>query len=120
VKRERTNTPLQALVTLNDPQFIEAARFLADRALEIGGDSDESRLDFLAERLLSRPLAADEAVIAKRSLAELSDWYKAHPDDAKALITVGESKPRAVDPAQLAAWTMLTNELMNLDEVLCK
>jgi hypothetical protein len=58
--------------------------------------------------------------IVKKSLADLIEWYKAHPDDAKQLITVGDSKPRAVDPVQLASWTMLTNELMNLDEVLCK
>jgi len=120
VKRERTNTPLQALVTLNDPQFVEAARFLADRALELGGDSDDTRIEFIAERVLARPLAADEMQVVKQSLAGLGEWYKAHPDDAKALITVGQSKPRATDPAQLASWTMLTNELMNLDEVLCK
>jgi len=120
VKRERTNTPLQALVTLNDPQFVEAARFLADRALELGGDSDDSRIEFIAERLLARPLAADELGIVKKSLAGLTEWYKAHPDDAKAVITVGQTKPRAADPVQLASWTMLTNELMNLDEVLCK
>src|SRR5205823_3369206 len=52
VRRERTNTPLQALVTLNDPQFIEAARHLAQYALKEGS---ETRLDFLAKRLLSRP-----------------------------------------------------------------
>ncbi|NCA10656.1 DUF1553 domain-containing protein [bacterium] len=120
VKRERTNTPLQALVTLNDPQFVEAARFLADRALELGGDSDDARIEFIAKRVLARPLAADEMQVVKQSLAGLGEWYKAHPDDAKALITVGQSKPRAADPAQLASWTMLTNELMNLDEVLCK
>jgi cytochrome c553 len=120
VKRERTNTPLQALVTLNDPQFVEAARFLADRALELGGDSDDSRIEFIAERVLARPLAADETTIVKQSLAGLTEWYKAHPDDAKAVITVGQTKPRAADPAQLASWTMLTNQLMNLDEVLCK
>jgi hypothetical protein len=120
VKRERTNTPLQALVTLNDPQFVEAARFLADRALELGGDSDDARLEFIAERVLARPLAADEMEIVRQSLAALAEWYKTHPDDAKALITVGETKPRAADPVQLASWTMLTNELMNLDEVLCK
>ncbi|NCY03102.1 MAG: DUF1553 domain-containing protein, partial [Planctomycetia bacterium] len=120
VKRERTNTPLQALVTLNDPQFVEAARALADRALELGGGSDETRIDFVARRLLARPLTADETAIAKRSLAELAAWYKAHPDDARMLVAVGESKPRATDPVQLAAWTMLANELMNLDEVLCK
>jgi hypothetical protein len=120
VKRERTNTPLQALVTLNDPQFVEAARFLADRALELGGDSDDARIEFIAERLLARPLAADELGIVKQSLAGLTEWYTAHPDDAKAVITVGQTKPRAADPVQLASWTMLTNELMNLDEVLCK
>jgi len=120
VKRERTNTPLQALVTLNDPQFVEAARFLADRALELGGDNDDARLEFIAERLLARPLAADEATLVKKSLAELTEWYKTHPDEAAKLIAVGASKPRAADAVQLASWTMLTNELMNLDEVLCK
>ena len=45
---------------------------------------------------------------------------ESHPDDAKQLIAIGDSKPRAADPVQLASWTMLTNELLNLDEVLCK
>jgi cytochrome c553 len=120
VKRERTNTPLQALVTLNDPQFVEAARVLADRALEVGGETDDARIEFITERLLSRPLSGDETAIVKKSLADLAEWYKAHPDDAKQLIAVGDSKPRAADPVQLASWTMLTNELLNLDEVLCK
>lgn len=120
VKRERTNTPLQALVTLNDPQFVEAARALADRALEIGGETDESRIEFIAERLLARPFTAEEVAVVKQSLADLVAWYKDHPDDAKQVIAVGDSKPRAADPVLLASWTMLTNELMNLDEVLCK
>jgi len=120
IKRERTNTPLQALVTLNDPQFVEAARALADRALEIGGDSDDQRIDFIARRLLARPLAAGETTLVRESLAGLAEWYKAHPDDARQVVAVGESKPRAADPAVLAAWTMLTNQLMNLDEFLCK
>jgi len=120
VKRERTNTPLQALVTLNDPQFIEAARVLADRALELGGTTDESRIDFLAVRLLARSLAADEMTIARQSLADLARHYTSHPEDAKALVAVGDSKPRADDPVLLAGWTMLANQLMNLDEVLCK
>jgi hypothetical protein len=120
VKRERTNTPLQALVTLNDPQFVEAARVLADRALELGGATDDAKIEFIAERLLARPLSGDETSIVKKSLVDLVEWYKSHPDDAKQLITVGDSKPRAADPVQLASWTMLTNELMNLDEVLCK
>ncbi len=120
VKRERTNTPLQALVTLNDPQFVEAARALADRALEIGGDSPKSKIDFISERLLARSLAPDEMSIVKQSLDDLTAWYLAHPDDAKQLVAVGDSKPRATDLVQLASWTMLANELMNLDENLCK
>jgi hypothetical protein len=119
VKRERTNTPLQALVTLNDPQFIEAARALADLALEQPGD-DMARIDFVARRLLARPLEPDEQEIVGGSLAALATHYAAHPGDASKLVTVGESKPRASDIPKLAAWTMLVNELLNLDEVLCK
>ena len=119
VKRERTNTPLQALVTLNDPQFVEAARVLADRAIQTAA-TDDARIDFIGRRVLSRPFAPEELAILKRSLSDLSAWYGAHPDDAKQLIAVGDAKPMTADPVQLAAWTMLTNELMNLDEVLCK
>ena len=69
---------------------------------------------------MARPLSPQELPIVKQSLADLQAYYGAHPEEAKQLITVGDSKPRLADPAQLAAWTMLTNELMNLDEVLCK
>ena len=121
VRRERTNTPLQALVTLNDPQFVEAARNLAQRALKEGGDKSESRLDFIAHRLLARPLRAEEVPIIQASLEELQTHYKGHADEAKKLIAVGESKADAkLDAPTLAAWTMMVNELMNLDEVLSK
>jgi hypothetical protein len=119
VKRERTNTPLQALVTLNDPQFVEAARALADLTLAQPGD-DAVRLDFLARRLLSRPFEPEEASIVRESLGRLSAWYAEHPDDAARLVAVGESAPRSTDPVALAGWTMLANQLMNLDEVLTK
>jgi cytochrome c553 len=119
VKRERTNTPLQALVTLNDPQFVEAARVLADRAIQTAG-TDDARIDFIAKHVLSRPFAADELAIVKQSLSDLSAWYGSHPEEAKQLLAVGEAKATTADPVQLAAWTMLTNELLNLDEALCK
>jgi hypothetical protein len=120
VRRERTNTPLQALVTLNDPQFVEADRHLAELTLK-GGSDTGSRLDVLADRLLGRPLRDDERKVVDASLADLTAYYQAHPSDAKALISVGESKPDpALDPSALAAWTMLANELFNLDEVLNK
>ncbi len=121
VRRERTNTPLQALVTLNDPQFVEAARNLAQNALLRGGDSNDGRLDYLAERLLCRPFAARELVVLRDSLDGLSAYYAAHADDAEKLLAVGESKPDpTLDASTLAAWTMLTNALLNLDEALTK
>ncbi len=121
VRRERTNTPLQALVTLNDPQFVEAARFLAERALKEGGDAPEKRLNYIAGRLLSRAFRPEEMTIVRASLDGLLAYYKAHPDDAKKLLSVGEAKnDLKLDAATLASWTMVTNELMNLDEVLNK
>ena len=121
VRRERTNTPLQALVTLNDPQFIEAARNLAELALKQGGDSDDGRFDFITRRLIARPLRTEEQAIARASLADLLAYYQGHASDAKEVIQVGESKADAsIETSRLAAWTIMTNELMNLDEVLNK
>lgn len=121
VRRDRTNTPLQALVTLNDVQFIEAARHLAQTALKDGGTTDASRIDFLARRMLARPFRPAEQRIVQESLDELRDHYKTRAEEARKLITVGESQPDAsLDPGTLAAWTMVVNQLMNLDEVLNK
>ncbi|MGH7757364.1 MAG: DUF1553 domain-containing protein, partial [Vulcanimicrobiaceae bacterium] len=121
VSRERTNTPLQALVTLNDPQFIESARYLAQSTLKEGGDKEDGRIDFLARRLLCRPLRAEEAKVVRASLHELLAHYKGHAEDAKKLLAVGEAKvDSTLNVGTLAAWTMLANEMMNLDEVLNK
>jgi len=120
VRRERTNTPLQALVTLNDPQFVEAARALATRVLA-QPFSDLERIQQMSRRLLARPLRPDEATVAAASLARLAEWYQSRPHEAGRLISVGESRPDpSLEPARLAAWTMLANELMNLDEFLNK
>jgi len=120
-RRERTNTPLQALATLNDPQFVEAARHLAEVALgETGGDSGRA-VGVVAERLLARALRPGERAVVQDTLREFTRFYAAQPDEAAKLITVGESKPDAALPApQLAALTMVANQLMNLDEVLNK
>jgi hypothetical protein len=122
VRRERTNTPLQALVTLNDVQFVEAARVLAERVLKEGCDCcEDERLGSLAHRLLGRPFRAEESAIVKSSLADLLKHYRRDVPDAKKLLAVGERKADpTLDPAVHAAWTMLTNELMNLDEILNK
>ena len=121
VRRERTSTPIQALVTLNDPQFVEAARNLAERTLKDGGAQDATRIDFMAERLIARPLKTAEKRIVAGGLKDLLAHYKSSPKDAEALIAVGESKADAtLDKPTLAAFTMMANQLMNLDEVLNK
>jgi hypothetical protein len=121
VRRERTNTPLQALVTLNGEQFVEAARRLAAQAMCDGGETFAGRIKFVTLRLLARELAGDETEVVRRSLGELLAYYQQHVEDAKKLIEVGESPTdTSLDPAELAAWTMLVNQLMNLDEVLNK
>jgi hypothetical protein len=121
VKRERTNTPLQALVTLNDVQFVEAARVLAEKAIAKGNGNDSEILNEITERIISRKLNTDEQKVVLGTLNDLKTEYKTKPDDAKKLISYGESKPDAkLDPSVLAAWTMVVNELFNLDEVLTK
>lgn len=121
VRRERTSTPLQALVTLNDPQFVEAARQLAERTLKEGGTQDLQRLNFMAERLVARPLRAKEQIVVESGLKDLLAHYRAAPKQAEALLKVGESKADpTLDQPTLAAYTMVANQLMNLDEVLNK
>jgi hypothetical protein len=121
VRRERTNTPLQALATLNDPQFLEAARHLAEVALTRRRGREDEALEEMALRLLSRPLTSKEKSVIKRTLAEMHAFYGNQPESARELLSVGESKPIDSIPApELAAMTMAANQLMNLDEVLNK
>lgn len=120
VQRERTNTPLQALVTLNDPQFVEAARRLAANTLTEISDTD-ARMQSLALRLLGRPFEPQELKVVHGSLTQLSTLYAERPDAAEALVSVGQAPvSQDVPTVELAAWTMLCNQLMNLDEVLTK
>ena len=118
VRRERTNTPLQALVTLNDPQMVEAAKMLGQATLKEGGDKP---IDFMALRILNRPMRPEEAKVVQTVFKELLEHYKANPEDAKKLVAVGEAKvDPTLDAPTLAAWTMVANQLMNLDEALNK
>jgi hypothetical protein len=120
VRRERTNTPLQALVTLNDVQFVEAARVLAEKALQ-HNPADEARFDFIARRILCRPLDSRELSVLQDNLRDLRHHYAQQPEEAKKLITFGERQPDPkLDPVELAAWTLIASELFNLDEVLNK
>ncbi|MBY0504212.1 MAG: DUF1553 domain-containing protein [Bryobacteraceae bacterium] len=117
VRRERTNTPLQALVTMNDPQYVEAARYLAERLLRLPA----GRTEFLARQVLGRPFDARETLIVQRAQADYLAHYKLHPAEAKKLIATGASVPDAkLSAPELAAWTMVANQVLNLDEVLNK
>ncbi len=119
-RRERTDTPLQALVTLNDPQFIEAARHLAARALGSSRDFD-SRLDCITEPLLARRLAPGERAVIRKMEQAACKNYRNEPADAQALLSVGESKTdKTLPPAEWAAWTLVASEIFNLDEALTK
>jgi hypothetical protein len=121
VRRERTNTPLQALVTMNDTQFMEAARHLAESTLTKGGETWDTRLDYLTQHAVARRFDLKERAIAKSAYQDFMKHYDSNPTDAKKLMRVGESETNPnVDPTELAAMTMLANQVLNLDEVLNK
>jgi len=119
--RERSNTPLQALQLMNDTQHFEAARGLAERAIADGGASDESRIEWLYRTLLSRRPTSDEAAVIARSLKQQRAIFEGDVDAAAKAISAGESTPKKVaSAAETAAWTMVANLLLNLDETVCR
>ncbi|MBK8098740.1 MAG: DUF1553 domain-containing protein [Planctomycetes bacterium] len=118
LRRERTNTPLQALVTLNDPQLLEAARVVAEQVLRQPPDAQVAEA---GRRILLRPFRATELALLQESHARLLAHYRAHGEDARAVLEVGERRSDPDLPAtDLAAMTLLCNALLNLDEVLNK
>ena len=120
VRRELTNTPLQAFVLMNDPQFVEASRRLAERVMTEAKSTDD-RINLVAAALLARPMSNDELDVVKLTFNRAKEKFTAAPEDAQKLITVGESKPDANLPApELAAWTIIANQILNLDEALKK
>ena len=119
-RRARSNTPLQALVTMNDPQWVEAARKLGERAVKVAPDRS-ARLDFLARTTLARPLTKTETEALNRSATKITARLNADPAGAKDLLAVGESKSDpAIPDAELAEWTMIASQFLNLDEFLNK
>jgi len=120
-RRQRTDTPLQALVTMNDPQWVEASRALAERLIRQAGKQPEQRIQYLSELVLSHDPSPQMESVLQRSLNQMQEHYAADPAAAHDLVAVGE-KPRdgAIPPPELAAWTMLVSEVLNLDETLNK
>jgi len=119
--RERSNTPLQALQLMNDTQHFEASRALAERVLAEGGKTDDGRITWLYRSILSRQPSANELELVTKSLEKQRAVYQGDLAAAKQAIQVGESAPKGVAPAEeTAAWTMIANLLLNLDETVCR
>ena len=121
VQRERTNTPLQALVLMNDPQFVEAARHLAANAIKECGDDLAKRADYMAVRVLARKFDDVEQGIVRHSLEAFLNAYKNNPEGAKGVVSVGDSPAQEGIPTEeLAAWTMVASQVLNFDEAITK
>jgi hypothetical protein len=120
-RRLLTNTPLQALVLMNDPTYIEAARVLAERMMKEGGKSPSDRVDFAFRLATARaPSEREKAVLVDAYQEQLGDFRRQQTDAAK-LLSVGDSKydPRLNKP-ELAAWTTVASMILNLDETITK
>ena len=106
---------------MNDVQWVEAARALAQRVILHGGRNPEKRIELMSEILLAHDAPPRMEAVLKNSLDQMEKHYSADPKAARDLIDVGESRHDAAIPApELAAWTMVASEMLNLDETLTK
>jgi hypothetical protein len=120
VRRQRTATPLQALVTMNDPQFIEAARVMAEQALT-SRKVPEERITQLFLASVSRSPRAAELEAMKELLHMQMKHFENSPKDALKLSSVGEwPTNKNLNPLELAAYTIVATALLNYDEALVK
>ncbi|AKD57373.1 DUF1553 domain-containing protein [Spirosoma radiotolerans] len=119
VKRQKTSTPLQALVTLNDPQFVEAARVLAQHLLPVTNASAGITAVFKA--VVSRPARPEELTLVNQLYTEELADFKKNPKRANELLSVGEYPvDKHINRAELAAWTVVASTIMNFDEAIIK
>jgi len=116
-RRDRTDTPLQALVLWNDTQWVEAGRILAARAID-ATTNDHDRLNFIARAILCRPLDNEESAIFLGSLKEFRAKFEAYPKAAAALAGVGDA--HGPTSPEAAAWGMVAMQIFNTDEALNK
>jgi hypothetical protein len=120
VRRQRTNTPLQALVLMNDPTYMEASRKLAERMMT-GAKSGQDRITFAFRLAMARaPKAAEIKTLLKLHDEQVAAW-RANGEAALRVLSAGESaRDESLDPAELAAWTMVASAILNLDETVTK
>jgi hypothetical protein len=124
VRRGRSDTPLQALITLNEPSFVDCARALALHALCEGGKTDDERLTFASRRCIARAPSADEITTLEALLAKEQQRFAAPGAKPWDLAAVDPAHPPTLPagatPASLAAWTVVSRVILNLDETITK
>ena len=119
-RRQRTDTPLQALVAMNEPLRLEASRKLAERLIHESSNVD-TRLDYLARILLARDWSSREKTVLETALMKFQSTYSKDPSAATRLLNVGESKvDRSIPAPELAAWMLVSSAALNLDAVMNK
>jgi hypothetical protein len=120
-RRTVTNTPLQALVLMNDPTYVEAARALAQRTMLEAGPSADKRITYAFRLAAARPPERTELAVLRELAAQQTAAYTKDSKAAAALVAVGESKPDPrVKAGELAAWTTVMNVILGLDETITK
>jgi predicted nucleotidyltransferase len=121
VRRPRTNTPLQALALMNDPQIVEASRAFAERMMTEGGKDAEARIAYAFRLATSRKISKDESKVLLEVFKQQLTDYQKDKEAADKLLTIGTFKAKPeLDHAELAAWTMVANTILNLDETITK
>jgi hypothetical protein len=121
LRQDRTNTPMQAMVLLNDPTFVEASRSLAQRMIQEGGDRSSDRVSYGYKLALATRPDTDRANILLAGLSDYQAHFNQNREDAEALVALGDSEPdAAIDQAELAAYTMLASVILNLDEMITR
>jgi hypothetical protein len=121
IRRARTNTPLQALVLMNDPTYLEAARKLAERVMKEGGHAEEDRLKFAYRVALSRDPRDSERTLLLTLLRQAQTRFKTTPKEAERLLSIGASpRNQKLAAPELAAWTTLSSLILTLDETITK
>ncbi|WP_166826147.1 PSD1 and planctomycete cytochrome C domain-containing protein [Thalassoroseus pseudoceratinae] len=121
VQRPRSNTPLQALVLLNDPTYVEAARQLAATILQNAGSSDDARIEAIYLKVLSRRPSEEELGLLVTLVDRHRSQYADDPAAVAELLSVGQSaSPATLDPIELAAWTSVARILLNLNETITR
>jgi len=120
-ERPRSTTPLQALVLLNDPTYVEAARAFAERMIKQGGETVSGRLNYAYKVALSREIKSAETQVLTALYDKHVAEYRADRTAAQKLLSAGEQPmPKDMDPAELAAWTSVARTILNLHETITR